>query len=83
MEEIPKDQEIIEENLVVERFICRDEYYRRINEYRNKCIRSILWTLECIMKDKNSEDFKNARKCVLDSVNEFDRNIMIIVQDII
>lgn len=63
-----------EKDSITTQIIFKDEFYLLLEEERNKCIRSILWTAEIIL-DKNSEEFKHLRKSVLDSVNDFHRRI--------
>jgi len=64
-----------EHNILQEEFVFKDEIYRLIEEEKNKCIRSILWTAEIILKDKKSDDFIKLRKSVLDSVNDLYRRV--------
>lgn len=65
----------VEDNV---QFIFKDEIFRRFMEERNKCIRSILWTAEVIIENKESNDFIKLRKSVLDSVNEFYRKMYVL-----
>lgn len=75
--------EIVNEKKFEENFIFTEELYRRIEEEKNKCIRSVLWTLEVIFKDKESQEFIKTRKCVLDSVNDMCRSIKSITDKVL
>lgn len=56
-------------------YYFKDEITRVFEEEKNKCIRSILWTVEVVIPDKNSNEFQKMRKSVLDSVNDLSRKI--------
>ena len=81
------DENVIQENdsriILREEFIFSDEIFRMFEEERNKCLRSILWTAEVIIPDKNSTNFLKLRKSVLDSVNDLYRKIYAISKKVI
>ena len=45
-------------NILKEEIVFKNEIQILFDEKRNKCIRSILWTLEAVLKEKNSDDKK-------------------------
>lgn len=68
---------------LIEEFVFKDEVFGLFEEEKNKCIRSILWSAEIILQDKNSENYKKMRKSVLDSVNDFYRKIVTLSDKVI
>lgn len=72
----PDLEEMVEDHV---KFIFKDEIFRRLEEEKNKCLRSILWTAEIVVGDKQSNEFVKLRKSVLDSVNEFHRKMFIML----
>jgi hypothetical protein len=52
----------------------KEELIRLLEEERDKSIRTILWTVEHTYdNNRNSENFKQTRKIVLDSINDLYR----------
>jgi hypothetical protein len=75
--------ENIERPRITEEFVFKNEIFSLFEEEKNKCIRSILWSAEIILQDKNSENYKKMRKSVLDSVNDLHRKIVVLSEKVI
>lgn len=74
MEKENKDIEKCNTN-EIDVFVFKEEFFRKLEEEKNKCIRSILWTSEIVIPDKKSHEFFVLRKSVLDSINELCRKL--------
>ena len=79
--EIPLSRDNVKET--EGRYFFKDEIERTFEEEKNKCIRSILWTVEVVIPDKRSNEFQKMRKCVLDSVNDLSRRIQSKIDELI
>lgn len=71
------------ENVLHEEFIFKDEWNLKLQEEKNKCIRSILWTAEVVLRKADGTDYKKLRKAVLDAVNDFSRKCSLIVEKMV
>jgi hypothetical protein len=77
------EEEKLERPRITEEFVFKNEIFSLFEEEKNKCIRSILWSAEIILQDKNSENYKKMRKSVLDSVNDLHRKIVVLSEKVI
>lgn len=58
-----------------EEFFFKGELEGQINDQTKRCIKNILRTVEIIIPNRESPEFKHMRKAVLDAVNELNREI--------
>ena len=58
----------------------KPEICSQIDDQTNKCIKGILKIVEIVIPDRESPDFINIRKAVLDSVMDLNRNSKALIE---